>query len=168
VFSHRAKIKRIGLLFGVVAVLLTVGFFIWPVITESIRHRVAVQRFDNTSREYMVDDFEYLMTVLEENWPFFNLSVSANNVDVRELADDVRVLLNDPSTAISSPLDFLDLMQEYFFMPIGQLGHLRPTLRYEHFFSDKQLQQEWMSAGANIRWGAYLYPKFPAIFLPTR
>ncbi|MCL2203426.1 MAG: S41 family peptidase [Defluviitaleaceae bacterium] len=102
--------------------------------TEQYEARVAIHRFNNMSRADMLYDFEYLMTILEENWPFFNLSISANGVDVRELADEMRRMLHDPSTPIRNPIDFLYLVHEYFMVPINQLGHLSLSRCYEGFF----------------------------------
>jgi hypothetical protein len=99
----------------------TVGY----VELQVFRYNAEIRRFNNMSRQQMLYDFEYLMAALEENWPFFNLSVSANGVDVHALADDVRAMLNDSSTEINSPFDFTDLLRTYFFLPINQLGHLR-------------------------------------------
>jgi len=105
-----------------------------------------MHRFVNMSRDRMAYDFEYLMTAMEENWPFFNVSISANNVDVHELADNVRAMLDDPSTVINCPLDFLDLLRIHFFVPIGQLGHLWALPCDEIFFGELQFQRhgiEW-------------------------
>jgi len=111
-------------------------------------------------REDMIADFEYLMTALEESWPFFNLSISANGVDVHALANDTRALLNDLTTDLDSPLDFLDIIQEHFFEPIDQLGHLRQIASYESFF-DAQRQLQWsIEHGAIDRFTAYLYDLF--------
>ncbi|MCL2203707.1 MAG: S41 family peptidase [Defluviitaleaceae bacterium] len=114
--------------------------------TALYEERVAVHRFNTMSREDMLYDFEHMMGVLEENWPFFNLSVSANGVDVRQRADIVRALLHDPATPIRNPIDFLYLLQTYFFGPIGQLGHLSAIRSHELFFSWKEsalLNMEW-------------------------
>ena len=142
--NHRKKF----LLIGLVVILLVPIFFGVRFAVNAITHRVAVHRFDNMPREDMISDFEYLMTVLEENWPFFNLSISANNVDVRELADNTRVLLNNPATDISSPLDFLDILEEHFFAPINQLGHLRQMASYEVYFGFKYNTRWDVSHGA--------------------
>ncbi|MCL2203428.1 MAG: S41 family peptidase [Defluviitaleaceae bacterium] len=95
--------------------------------------RVAIYDFNNMSRADMMYDFEYMMTALEESWPFFDMSISANGVDVRERADIVRTLLNDSATEIH-PFEFLDLLHEHFFRPINSLGHLQPIIDYEQFF----------------------------------
>lgn len=121
------------------------------------RFNIAAHRFDNMPRENMINDFEHLMTVLEENWPFFNLSISANGVDVRELAEDMRLLLHDPSTPIDNPLDFLDLLHEHFFSPIGQLGHLSMIRNHEAFFDARSTVNWQMQNGFTSRFNKYYY-----------
>jgi len=131
---HGKKILLVGL---VAAILFAVGFYTIRPAIDAINHRAAVNRFNNMTRDDMISDFEYLMTTLEENWPFFNISISANGVDVRELADNTRTLLNNPATDINCPFDFLHIVQEYFFEPINQLGHLRQIFHYEDFFATR-------------------------------
>ena len=116
-------------------------------VRTSLEAQLAIYRFDNMSRDDMIYDFEYLMTVLEENWPFFNLSISANDVDVRELADNMRALLNNPATEINTPIDLLYLMHEYFFYPIGWLGHLSLYRNYVSFFEDLELIKQTVQDG---------------------
>ena len=119
-----------------IAVPLIVGaIFIAPPIVNTMQHNMAVNRFHNISRETMLEDFDYLMEALEGSWPFFNLSVSANDVDVRELADNMRVLIMDPNTNINNPHDFLDMLHTYFLQPIGGLGHLYAIIHYQEYFA---------------------------------
>jgi len=105
----------------------------------------------------MIEDFEYLMTALEENWPFFNLSISANGVDVHELASNVRAMLHDPETTIDNPFDFFDIMQEYFYDPIGQLGHLAQYPGYEHFFVSLEGSRQNIRDGAVSTFTHHVY-----------
>ncbi|MCL2527027.1 MAG: S41 family peptidase [Defluviitaleaceae bacterium] len=107
--------------------------------------------------EDMIYDFEYLITALEENWPFFNLSISANNVDVQEHANNTRALLDAPDANIDCPIDFLEVIHEHFFEPIDQLGHLRPVRFHEYVFDnlpDLRLRAVGPSANRNE---AFLY-----------
>jgi len=132
VSTHKLIYKFIGLM-----VVIIVVFFAWTPTVNAISRQLDIRRFNNMPREHMIYDFEYLMTALEENWPFFNLSLSANNIDVRALADYMRILLRDPATPINCPIDFLDIMQIHFFEPIGQLGHLRQETSCERYFATR-------------------------------
>ena len=107
--------------------------YVRPPAVSFARQRVALYRFNNMSDARFIYDFEYLMWALEENWPFFNLSVSANDVDVWELADNMRYILH--TTDVGHPHDFLDLLHENFLAPIGQLGHLRAWRQYEDYIN---------------------------------
>jgi len=136
-----------------------------------VQINVAIHRFDNMSREDMIYDFEYLITAMEENWPFFNVSISANGVDVHVLADNMRAILSDTATEINHPLDFSDLMQAHFFEPINQLGHLRQVRNAEVFFGDREFYAARMEAGIRGRTILYYYEVFnrmESIYFYTR
>ncbi|MCL2188705.1 MAG: S41 family peptidase [Defluviitaleaceae bacterium] len=109
------------------------------------------------SHENMIYDFEYLITALEENWPFFNLSISANGVDVHVLAENTRAFLNNPANDINEPFDFMDIMQLYFFGPINQLGGLTLTTSYSDFFNLQSSIVHAIEQGANNRTTFYLH-----------
>jgi hypothetical protein len=159
ILKYMPRIKLIGLIAGL-GVILTAVCFSWRPVTNAIGNRINVYRFENMDRGDMISDFEFLMDVLEENWPFFNLSISANGIDVRELADNTRAVLNDPSTEINNPLDFLDLIQEHFFIPINQFAHLRPTWRHEDFFNSFDHYQHRIEWGVESRSCIYYYNLF--------
>ena len=129
--KHRRKIITTAIVVPI-AVLLSIVFL--PPVISSISDVTERNRFLNMSRADMLDDFEYLMYALEENWPFFNLSVSANDVDVQVLAQNVRDILNDPSIEINGPHGFLDMLRENFIWPIDNLGHFRAIWQYEEYF----------------------------------
>jgi len=127
--------KKLLTVIAIIVPLITVGaVFVTPPVISAIQHNMAVNRFHNMSRETMLEDFDYLMEALEDSWPFFNLSVSANDVDVRGLADNMRVLIMDHDVEIDGPHGFLDLLREHFIWPIDQLGHLRAIWQYRDFF----------------------------------
>ena len=151
------KHKKQLILGSALICILVAGFFGARLAINSIRTRIALNNFLNMPREDMIYDFEYLMTALEENWPFFNLSVSANNVDVRVLANNTRALLNDPVTGIENPFDFLDLLQKHFFEPINQLGHLHQVTCDELFFITHSLNSWSMQHGALDRITHHVY-----------
>jgi len=139
--------KKLFILLILVVLAFPVCFF-GRIAVEEIDEQLTIRSFHNMPREDMIEDFEYLMTVLEENWPFFNLSLSANGVDVNELAANVRTMLHDPQTIIDSPFDFFDIMQVYFYDPIGQLGHLSQYPGHEHFFASLEGVRRDISHGA--------------------
>jgi len=93
-----------------------------------------IYQFLNQGNENLLYDFNYLMRALEENWPFFNLSISANGVDVHEVADNVRRILSDPATEDVDTHAFLDFLRENFFWEIGRIGHLWLMWQYQDHF----------------------------------
>ena len=62
-----------------------------PHVVNAVEHQMALRRFNSLSQEGFLYDFDYMMRVLEENFPFFDISISANGVDIMALAADVRV-----------------------------------------------------------------------------
>jgi len=81
-------------------------------------------------------DFNYLMRALEENWPFFNLSISANVVDVHEVAENMRYILSNPTNAGICVHTFQDLLREHFFWEVRRIGHLFTIWQYTAYFND--------------------------------
>ena len=126
--------KKLLTIIAIAVPLIAGAIFIAPPIINTVQRNMAVNRFHNMSREAMLEDFDYLMEALEGSWPFFNLSISANDVDVRDLADNMRVLIMDPNTDINNPHDFLDLLHIHFIIPIRQLGHLNAIIHYQEYF----------------------------------
>jgi len=129
---------------AIIAVVLT--SWVVPTISTAHAERAAAEQryqFLNQGNENLLYDFNYLMWAMEENWPFFNLSISANGVDVHALADNVRRILSDPATEDMGPHAFLDFLRENFIWPINQLGHLNTTWRYQAYFNYVQVTSAW-------------------------
>jgi hypothetical protein len=61
----------------------------------------ALEAFMNMPQELFIEDFEYLVRVLEENWPVMGLSYVYNGVDAQELIDNFRRLITNPELRIS-------------------------------------------------------------------
>jgi len=125
-------------------ILVIVAIFAGQPIANAIQHRLLMHRFNNLSHDDFLYDFNYLMNALEENWPFFNLSISVNDVNVRELADNFRASLSDTTTSIDGAHGFLDLLRKNFIWPIDNLGHLMAVWQYQSYFEQMD----------DIRWRA--------------
>ena len=140
-FKYRRTKEVVGIILTFMLILVVVNIATGGRIVNAAQHRIAVHRFNNLTNQDFLYDFNYLVNVLEENWPFFNLSISANGVDVHELADNMRVILNDPG--INNALDFLDALRVNFLWPINQLGHLRAIIDYDTYFTTAQSIEYW-------------------------
>jgi len=128
----RKKLLRGAAAFVVVVLILTVAFFSsreW--IMWHVDFAIAQHRHRNLTTADFQYDFEHLMRVLEEDWPFFELSISANGVDVHQLADEFRYTL---AKADVDAIGFFELLREDFFRPIGVLGHLW-VMNYPMYFN---------------------------------
>ncbi|MDR2167804.1 MAG: hypothetical protein LBE35_08165 [Clostridiales bacterium] len=81
---------------------------------DDFRHRL--------TNEDLLYDFDYLMALMEENFPFFGLSERVNGVDIRQLAAELRAEIEE--SGMTDAYDFYNAMITGFIHPIGQLGHL--------------------------------------------
>ncbi|MCL2188708.1 MAG: S41 family peptidase [Defluviitaleaceae bacterium] len=107
---------------------------------------------------YFLSDFEHLMTLLEENWPFFNIAYSARGVDMHELADNIRTLLNDPIEVIDCPIDFMYTLHEHLIIPTNGLAHLSMLRSYGWFFG-------WLnSAEQHVRYNENPLPMYQRLY----
>ena len=110
---------RGAVVLAIVALILTAGFFSareW--IMWHVNFAIAQHRHRNLTTADFQYDFEHLMRVLEADWPFFELSVSANGVDVHQAANDFRYILAEADV---DAIGFFELLREDFFHPIGVL-----------------------------------------------
>jgi len=76
------------------------------------------------TREQILEDFDYMMAVLEENFPFFDLAYRRHGVDIREEAQLFRSVLTDVSMPIDAQIFGVQLLWE-FFNSIHWVGHVR-------------------------------------------
>ena len=171
--SLRKKLLRGLATAAIVALILTAAFFSsreW--IMWHVDFTIAQHRHRNLTTADFQYDFDHLIRVLEEDWPFFELSISANGVDVHQLADDFRNTLADTDV---DAVGFFELLREDFFRPIGSLGHLWTT-NYPRYFQrwhrpvDHMFWEEWeMTVFGEIRAGtrhnAELARHLPSRFL---
>jgi len=75
------------------------------------------------TREGFLQDFDYMMSTLEENYPHFGTIYRKTGVDLREVATHVRKMVADESVDIDSQV-FYDILAEHFFPHAGHVGHL--------------------------------------------
>ena len=78
------------------------------------------------------------MYALENNWPFFNISISENDVDARELAENMRTTLRLclrygrirqlPGFAVNKACDLLELGQKKESVPYFAMAHYGSVL----------------------------------------
>jgi len=138
---HKRKIL-IGIVTLLVAIVLAIRMI--PPALDAARDGRELDQFLNQGNEALLYDFNYLMHTLEENWPFFNLSKSANGVDIHEVADNVRRILTDPATEDIGTHEFIDFLRQHFFWEIGRIGHLSPIWQYQNYFEELN-EYEWIS-----------------------
>jgi len=141
------KINRHIIIVSITTIaIITAVFMIWirPAINTIHIKQDEIEQTEASYNNYiMLDfkyDFEHLMRVLEDDWPFFELSIGANGVDVRQLADDFRYTLTQ---ADIDTIGFLRLLIDDFFLPIGLLGHLEPVINPLSFRNLQHASLSW-------------------------
>jgi len=146
----RQNIKRLATIFVAIFVLFSIpviGMRLTapaPGIVEEIPQQFIIHpEFLHPGNDVLLYDFNYLMTVLEENWPFFNLSYNAG-VDVHKLADNVRATLSDTTTADKSVHEFMDYLRVHFFYEIWPIG------RMQLFYSSSIYQNRILSIASSM------------------
>jgi len=103
---------------------------------EQREERIALERnqfFISLTREQILEDFDYMMDVLEENYPFFDLIWRVYGVDMFEYASDLRIELADETIELDLDV-FLQMMEDGFFEPSNFKGHLQMIDR-EYYLS---------------------------------
>ena len=75
-------------------------------------------------REQVLEDFDYMMAVFEDNFPFFDLTYRRHGSDIREEARRFRGVLADESMPIDAKI-FEELLLFDFMSSIHWVGHVR-------------------------------------------
>ena len=75
------------------------------------------------TREGFLEDIDYMMWVLEENFPFMGTIYRRFGVDMQEKADSLREIVADESREIDARI-FHEMLRAYFFAYGGSVGHL--------------------------------------------
>jgi len=112
---------------------------------------------ESITREQIIEDFDYMMAVLEENFPFFDLTYRRHGVDIREEARRFRGVLADESMPIDARI-FEHFLFVDFVNAIHWVGHLRPlTTRYEYITS-----MYWAVEYPDTHWSIIVNERFTA------
>lgn len=99
-----------------VLVILSFVIFIIVSLTAHLAH-------PRLTREEFLYDFDYLVTVLEENFPSLGIIYNRNGVDLPKIAQRLRSQLTDGSVSIDF-VSFWSMLRDDFFDPAWPVGHL--------------------------------------------
>ena len=86
------------------------------------------------TREQFLEDFDYLITALEENFPSFGIIYRRNGVDMLELASEIRERILDEDIEWDY-LPFWNMLRVHFFRYAFPVGHLR-LAGYNQYFAE--------------------------------
>jgi len=106
------------------------------------------------TREGFLEDIDYLMWVLEENFPFLGTIYRRFGADMGEKANQLREIVADESREIDAQI-FYEMLLEYFFTYGGRVGHLWAIS--PGGYHDRR----------NVLESAYGHPNMPAINSPA-
>ena len=109
------------------------------ILSDTITAETQEQRFEritaerneflaSLTREQILDDIDYMMYILEENYPYLELLYRVRGVDMREHGRQLREKLEDETIELDLQT-FWDIMQDYFFIHANATGHLFPIGR---------------------------------------
>jgi hypothetical protein len=119
------KHKRKLLIPVIILPVLALGTWLFiEVAMPPIERAVEARRFNNLTRADFVQDFDFMVELLKESFPFEEAIYYRHNINIWELAAEVREMLTDPATQINDPYDFFELLRIEFFDPMDGIGHL--------------------------------------------
>ena len=101
------------------------------------------------TREQFLEDFDYLITALEENFPSFGIIYRRNGVDMLELVPELRERILDESIEWDY-LPFWNMLRSDFFRHAFPVGHL--WLRGHTYYSHNQ-QRSFLRSPVNTYFG---------------
>jgi len=132
-------------------VLIVTTFFTASIISYAIPSHWR----DRLTREEALYDFDYMIAALEANFPSFGIIYRQHEVDMLEVANDLRDRLEHGSSRVRFDV-FWDMLRDEFFYhasPVGcplAIGHLR-------LVSDNERQWLFSQYDKSRGWGASSY-----------
>jgi len=137
IFKKHKKTLRPSVVYLVAAVLLPViifGSFNRYVASERLSERERVAFLNSFTREDFIYDVNYMLMMLDENFPSFQLIYSRNGVDMHEKGRNIREYIENTNNQIDFDR-FMDLLYFDYFdhaFPIGHLWIVGPEERHWH------------------------------------
>ena len=109
-------------------------FFDWRTAPERVAARERAAFINSLTREDFVYDINYMLTVLEENFPSFGVIYSRNGVDMHVKGQNIREYIENPRNRIDFYRFWSVLSLDYFYhaFPIGHLRIVSPEARHLH------------------------------------
>ncbi|MCL2350546.1 MAG: S41 family peptidase [Defluviitaleaceae bacterium] len=121
ILAHRRKLLHLAIILPIVAILLLIAF---PALSPRIDHTLNMWRFNRLGRADFLYDFDYMIYVLEENFPYEHIIYDTHGINIWENAARTRAIIADASTSPADAHAFFDLITQDFFQPMGNIGHL--------------------------------------------
>ena len=109
---------------------------------------------ESVTRVAILEDFDYLMTVLEANFPFSDLIYRRDGLNWQEHSNHFRTILENQDSTLNADIFFRRLNNE-FFDPI-QAGHLFAVDRYFFLFAINNATRNQYTSSAS----AYALERF--------
>ena len=99
-----------------------------------LRRAQSIAFRNSLTHEDFIYDFDYMLRVLDENFPSFEIIYHRNGVDMRALGRELQYILADESLEMDASGFFYFLRDEYFphAWPVGHLSIVGADGRYWH------------------------------------
>jgi len=81
-------------------------------------------RFISPRRQLLVDDFDYMIEVLLNNFPYFGIAERRLGVNVEELIAETREAIVGTRYSLTTNYNFWWVLDHYLFARVGYVGHL--------------------------------------------
>ena len=78
----------------------------------------------NQTRRLMVEDFDYMIEILHDNFPYFAMAERRFDISIEELIWNTRTVLAGPNYNLIDSYDFWWVVWNYFTRPLQSIGHL--------------------------------------------
>ncbi|MCL2285335.1 MAG: S41 family peptidase [Firmicutes bacterium] len=112
------KVRKILYGFVIIAAVMAVAITVTPIIWREVQCRQ-----NKLTRQEILYDFDYLLTAIEENFPFLGMLYRRDGVDLLAIGQEVRTQIAEETTTMCIR-DFWNVLQYDFLAYAEQIGHL--------------------------------------------
>jgi len=124
---------------------------------EYVVERVNASR--RTNREYL-EDLDYLLATLQDNFPLFNATYRKHSVSIHELFEDARTFIEQRNVIHDQA--FMHILETQIFQPIVWMGHLSTMHPFQY-----RMNMEFIESNPESAYDSFGSVQFKALTNPT-
>ncbi|MDR2183094.1 MAG: hypothetical protein LBE55_02865 [Clostridiales bacterium] len=147
--KHKKILRSAAINLSIAVLLPAIIFFSFSWYNDPLRVAARERNafINSLTREDFIYDVNYMLRVLEENFPSFEIIYSRNGVDMHEKGRNIREYIENPSNRMNF-YRFWDVLHYDYFVHAFPVGHLRTVSTSErHWLLASTL--EWVEASPN-------------------